>query len=87
MKRHRQADIADATWLAQTIESRLPEGFRVHGQPWRDRRDLEQPDDGILANIVPNLPGYKTWIVGMYIFASAALAIGIGGTIWPGLFT
>lgn len=46
MTRHRQAEIADAHWLAE-YEARYSPSHVVHGPTWRARRDLQDPEAGI----------------------------------------
>jgi hypothetical protein len=74
MARHRQAELADAWWL-RDFEGRLPEGFQVHGEPWRSRRDAIRPADGWIGRVVPLWPGYKAWVIGLWLFGLVAIGV------------
>lgn len=73
LARHRQADIADAEWLEEQEEA-LPKSLRVHGDPWRRRRDAVLPARG-LASGVPLLNAYKTWLLGMILIGLAGILV------------
>lgn len=46
---------------------------RAHGRYWAARRDAIAVEVGIWDRMVPVLKGYRTWIVGLYLFGAAAL--------------
>lgn len=73
MARHRQAELTDALWLRDYERAYLGD-TSVHGIEWRDRRDATGVDAGRIGALIPLLPGFKTWIVGLALFGAAALA-------------
>ena len=76
MTRHRQAEFADAEWLADA-ESAMGCGCPpAHGREWANRRNKQNPRAGIFRPL-KNFGGYITWAVGMTLFAVAATVIGI----------
>ncbi len=74
MARHRQAEVTDSRWL-ENFESEWDEADRQHGPSWLDRRNEEKPGASVLDRIVPLLPGYITWQIGISLFGVAALAV------------
>jgi hypothetical protein len=93
MARHRQAEQGDAKWLnareTEFADAEQPGAdltWVVHGDPWLARRKQMRADWGVF-NIVPPLPGYRTWVVGLFIFFVAALAILVVDLFWPALLT
>lgn len=77
MARHRQAEITDAQWL-QDNEAAFPPEMRVHGKNFIARRMKILPKDRMF---VPLVPGYKTWTIGILLFALVA-AVTIVLTWW-----
>lgn len=73
MARHRQAELTDARWLAEYERTYLGDSS-VHGTEWRNRRDATGLDAGRIGQLVPLLPGFKTWVVGLAAFGAAAFA-------------
>ncbi|MFE4197261.1 hypothetical protein ACFRJ9_15460 [Paenarthrobacter sp. NPDC056912] len=69
MARHRQAELSDAAWL-ERFEGGLPEEMRVHGKNFINRRAVVHPRDRMF---VPLVPGYKTWTIGLLLFALVAM--------------
>ena len=85
MARHRQAEFADAEWLSER-EAEFAgddEDWLIHGTKWQKRRDAVSPDKGWFGKVVPVLPGYRTWVIGLFIFFVAALAILLLTLFWP----
>jgi hypothetical protein len=82
MARHRQAELTDAHWL-EAYDSHhfghLSDPAHpvdpVHGREFRRRRDAQTVDAGRLDKIIPMLPGFKTWIVGLAAFGVVAIAV------------
>lgn len=77
MARHRQAELADAGWL-EDHEASFPPELRVHGQNFIRRRDTVHPRGRMY---VPLVPGYKTWNIGLLLFALVAVVV-IAITWW-----
>lgn len=77
MARHRQAEVVDAHWLeAYELEVlQLEPRWRSHGEVWQAERDKGELYAGRLGTLVPLLPGFKTWVVGLSLFGLAALAV------------
>lgn len=86
MARHRQADIADAEWLADLEASRKGEPeLLAHGHPWRRRRDATDILAGTPLNLVKRWTVFVVWEVGLLIFGLAALAIIVLTIVAPDL--
>lgn len=88
MARHRQMDIADAEWLEafERRQAQLPptgalpitEHRVISGNQARARRDQivrQRVAKGLVGRLVPLLPGYSTWVIGLALFALTAAAI------------
>lgn len=75
MARHRQAEIMDAHWLEDFEKAEWPSDAPVHGYSFQASRNAAGVDGGWTEALVPTLPGYKTWIAGLYLFAIAAAAV------------
>lgn len=76
MARHRQAELVDAHWLeAYDAEHFSHLTSPVHGREFRRRRDAESIDAGWLGKLVPMLPGFKTWVIGLALFGLVALSV------------
>lgn len=69
MARHRQAELSDAHWL-EDFEAAFPAEMRVHGRNFVNRRRNIHSKDRMY---VPLIPGYKTWTLGLLLFALVAL--------------
>lgn len=84
MARHRQAELTDSHWL-ERYEEGWDEEDRQHGLSWRHRRNQEKPDAGVLDRVIPLLPGYLTWQIGLTLFGIAALVVIVITLTAPGL--
>lgn len=84
MARHRQAELTDSHWL-ERYEDDWDEPDRQHGVSWRNRRNQEKTDAGVLDRIIPLLPGYFTWQIGIALFGAAALAVIVITLTAPGI--
>ncbi|HEX2902288.1 MAG TPA: hypothetical protein VHO01_02425 [Jatrophihabitans sp.] len=73
MARHRQAELTDAKWLDEYEHAHLGD-TSVHGETWRARRDATGVGAGRVGALVPLLPGFKTWVIGLSVFGLAAIA-------------
>jgi hypothetical protein len=69
MSRHRQAELTDAHWLEAYEQTRF--GTTFHGELWRNHRDTISGRD--VGGIFARVPGYYTWMLGLAVFAIAAL--------------
>ncbi len=100
MARHRQMDIADADWL-EAFE-RTKAGYQpgdpvpateskiVSGDHFRGRlREVtgQKVSKGLIGHLVPQLPGYKTWVVGLALFAVTAIVIAVITMVNPSLLS
>jgi len=74
MARHRQAELTDSHWL-ERYEAEWDEADKQHGRAWRERRNEGKTDSGVLDKIIPLLPGYLTWQIGLALFGATALAV------------
>lgn len=73
MARHRQAELTDARWL-QDYDALYFSDSSAHGTEWRRRRDATGVQAGRIGAVIPLLPGFKTWVIGMGVFGLAAIA-------------
>jgi hypothetical protein len=76
LARHRQADIADAHWLAD-LETRRhrasKEDLVAHGPTWRARREATEIHP--LFNWMKRWRAFIFWEVGLLLFGLAAIAV------------
>src|SRR5690606_25163086 len=76
LARHRQADIADAHWLAD-LEARrhraTKEELLAHGPTWRARRETTEIHP--LFNWMKNWRAFIIWQFGLLLFGLVAIAV------------
>ncbi|MFC5788932.1 hypothetical protein ACFPPE_03600 [Agromyces tardus] len=84
MGRHRQAELTDAH-LLRDLEADFPEALRIHGEPWRKRRNETRIDAGLLDRVIPMWPMYKAWTYGLLFFGAAAIGVAVVAVAWPDL--
>lgn len=82
MARHRQAELVDAHWLEEYDRTHFPHLSDpdhpvppVHGREFRARRDAQRIDAGVVGKLIPMLPGFKTWVLGLGVFGLVAVAV------------
>lgn len=73
MARHRQAEITDAHWLRDYEQANYGDAS-AHGEAWQARRNTQSVDAGLIGRLVPLLPMFKTWVIGLVLFGAAAIA-------------
>jgi hypothetical protein len=73
MARHRQAEIADSHWLEQYERVHFGEGAVMHGKVFADSRNGSGLQAGRFGEMIPLLPGFKTWVSGLLLFAAAGV--------------
>ena len=69
--RHRQAEVADARWLAEYEEERFDNVPRAHGPTWADRRDATFVGGPFRA--LRQLPAFVLWQYTLGLFGLTAL--------------
>lgn len=83
MARYRQGELNDAHWLEEYEKDQdLPV---VHGRQFKDDRDHEPLAAGRIGRLIPLLPGFKTWTIGLSLFGVAALMVLIITITSPGI--
>jgi hypothetical protein len=82
MTRHRQAEITDATWLAEYEGKHYPPSLAAHGPPWQARRNATSADAWIFSRLA-RYPGYRVWASGLALFAVTATGILVLALIAP----
>lgn len=75
MKSHRRAELTDAHWLRDLEREELDAPLHIHGEVFRERRSLTSSDAGLLDKWIPNVRGYRTWVLGLTSFGLMALFI------------
>lgn len=85
LARHRQADIADAKWLAglEKRRSGASKRVKVHGRVWRKRRDKTQIHRGF--NWMTRHRAFVVWELGLLLFGIAGIAVVVVTLVAPGL--
>jgi len=86
LARHRQADIADAQWLADLEKRRgraSKQRMAAHGSVWRERRENTEIHRGF--NWMTRHRAFVVWEVGLLLFGIAGLAVVIVTLVAPGL--
>jgi hypothetical protein len=73
MARHRQAEIADSHWLEEYEREHFGEGSVLHGKVFADSRNANGLQAGRFGEMIPLLPGFKTWVSGLLLFAGAGV--------------
>lgn len=73
LARHRQADIADAIWLAAREAERGDDRYRVHHQPWRDARNAAPIARGF--GMLKRAPTFIIWQIGLLLFGLVAVLL------------
>jgi len=73
LTKQRQAEIADAHWLARIEKSHGPSVGRAHGRRWAKRRARVSSDAGAFTGL-QYLKGFQTWAWGLSLFGLAATA-------------
>jgi hypothetical protein len=77
LARQRQAEIMDAHWLEEWDTKALGAGNEVHGRAYQRARAHERDlHAGFIGRMIPvSWPGFKTWVIGLLLFAVAAIVI------------
>jgi hypothetical protein len=73
MARHRQAEIADSHWLEDYERTHFGEDSVVHGKVFAHSRNDSGLQAGRFGELIPLLPGFKTWVSGLLLFAVAGV--------------
>ncbi len=73
MARHRQAEIMDSHWLEAYEREHFSEGSVVHGPQYSRERNGHGLGAGKFGEMIPILPGFKTWVIGLLLFAAAGI--------------
>lgn len=82
MARYRQGELSDAHWLeAYELEHGLTV---VHGKQFKADRDNGDLAAGWVGRMIPILPGFVTWVIGLGLFGLAAIAILLLSFFVPG---
>ncbi len=85
LARHRQADIADAQWLADLEERRgraSKQIMEAHGSAWRDRRDDTEIHPWF--DWMKRYRAFVVWEIGLLLFGIAGIAVVIVTLAAPG---
>ncbi len=86
MARHRQAELVDAHWLRdyEACVLKVEPRWQSHVKHWQARRDQQGLNAGWLGSLVPLLPGFMTWVIGLALFGVAGLAVLVLTLVAPG---
>lgn len=87
MARHRQAELVDAHWLRDYEREvlQIDPRWTSQGEVWQENRNAQGVDAGWIGAMVPLLPGFKTWTVGLSLFGLAALTVLVLTAVEPSL--
>jgi hypothetical protein len=80
--RHRQAEVADAHWLADYEQRHF--GTIAHGPQWRDRRNATTIPGPL--NHLAKLPAFPVWQAALGLFSVTAVVAFVAALVAPGLF-
>lgn len=73
MARYRQGELNDAHWLERfEKENGLPV---AHGKQFSRDRAGEPLQAGWIGRLIPLVPGFKTWVIGLSLFGLAAILV------------
>ena len=76
MGRHRQAELNDAHWLERVERDVLNLGpLGAHGTAFRISRDQQGLDAGLVGRLIPLMPMFGVWVIGLALFGLSAIIV------------